>query len=47
MTFVLGHTGHWLVNVLYAAPVVAVTAYIAWGEVKRRRRGRTEEHSDS
>ena len=48
MTLVIAHTGHWLVNILYAAPVLGVMAYIGWNEIQRRREERAaREHSDS
>jgi hypothetical protein len=38
---VLAHAGHWLVQVMYAAPVLVLLALLAWGKLsERRRRGR-------
>lgn len=36
--FVLAHAGHWLVSLLYVAPVLIVVAVLALQSVRDRRR---------
>jgi hypothetical protein len=36
---VVAHAGHWIVNVLYAALLVAVIAMLTWDRLRRRREG--------
>lgn len=43
----LAHAGHWLVNLLYAAPVVAVVVVLAVQSVRDRRRGRDRDAEDA
>ena len=41
---VTAHVGHWLVNLLYAAPVLVLVIAVAWGRVqdwRAKRRGET------
>lgn len=38
MTAPLAHTGHWLVDALYVAPVVAVVVWISVRSLRDRRR---------
>ncbi|MBW3607038.1 MAG: hypothetical protein KY463_01565 [Actinobacteria bacterium] len=34
----IAHAGHWLVNVLYVAPLLVVIGVLAWQSMKDRRR---------
>jgi hypothetical protein len=36
---VIAHSGHWLVNLLYAAPVVIIGGGLGWQALMDRRRG--------
>ena len=36
--FVLAHAGHWLVNVVYAGPVLVIVGWLAWTTLRERRR---------
>ncbi|HEV2059961.1 MAG TPA: hypothetical protein VGR11_11440 [Solirubrobacteraceae bacterium] len=38
MTVPIAHAGHWLVNVLYVAPLLVVVGVLAWQSMKDRRR---------
>jgi threonine/homoserine/homoserine lactone efflux protein len=40
VTFVIGHPGHWLVNVAYFLPVVAFLVWLAITQLRERRRQR-------
>ena len=42
MTFFLAHAGHWLVNLLYMAPVVIVVGWLSVRAIADRRRERRE-----
>jgi hypothetical protein len=33
---VVAHVGHWLVNVLYALPIVALLVVLIWDRIKHR-----------
>ena len=39
MTLPIAHAGHWLVNLLYLAPLVFVLAALGWQSLRDRRRG--------
>lgn len=39
MTLPIAHAGHWLVNLLYLAPLVFVIAALGWQSLRDRRRG--------
>jgi hypothetical protein len=41
---ILAHAGHWLLNILYAAPLLAVVGIIVRDRIKERRRRR--DHDD-
>jgi len=34
---VLAHAGHWLLQLLYAAPVIVLVVAILWGRIRDRR----------
>lgn len=34
----IAHAGHWLVNVLYVAPLLLVVGVLGWQSIKDRRR---------
>lgn len=36
----IAHAGHWLVNLLYVAPLVIVVGVLAWQSMKDRRRAK-------
>lgn len=38
---VLGHAGHWLVQLLYAAPVLALLVFIVLGQLRERKARKT------
>jgi hypothetical protein len=42
----LAHAGHWLVNLLYVAPVAVVVGALAWQSWRDRREGRSEADQD-
>ena len=37
MTLVFAHAGHWLVQLLYAVPVLFVVGAIVWSKIQERR----------
>jgi len=39
MTLPIAHAGHWLVNLLYLAPLVFVIAALGWQSLRDRQRG--------
>jgi hypothetical protein len=41
----LAHAGHWLVNLLYVAPVATLVLALAWQSFKERRRNVEDEHN--
>ena len=45
MTLPIAHAGHWLVNLLYLAPLVLVLVALGWQALRDRRRG-TEPRSE-
>jgi hypothetical protein len=36
MNLVLAHTGHWLANLMYVAPVVVIAGWIAITSIRQR-----------
>jgi hypothetical protein len=44
MTF--AHAGHWLLDLLYAAPLLVMVGVLAVGRLRERRRGRTNGGTD-
>jgi hypothetical protein len=47
MTAPLAHTGHWLVNVLYALPVLVALGLVAMQAIRDRRRKDDEPPGDA
>ena len=47
MTPVFAHAGHWLVNLLYLAPVLFITFVIVREKVREKRERRDGVHPDS
>ncbi len=43
---VLAHAGHWLVNVLYALPVLVVAGSIIVSVIRQRREAKDADESD-
>lgn len=43
MTSLLAHTGHWVVDLLYLSPLVALGLAVGAGKLRERRRGRSTE----
>ena len=46
MTMLIAHSSHWLVNVLYLAPVVTFLSWLGVTTYKERRRGKAKSRSD-
>jgi hypothetical protein len=44
MIMPLAHAGHWLVNLIYMGPVIAIVAWISINSILERRRERREGH---
>lgn len=42
----LAHAGHWLAQLLYLAPVIAMVAAIAWAKIRGPRPDEDEPPSD-
>jgi hypothetical protein len=42
MTPLIAHAGHWLINVSYFLPVVAFLGWLAFVQIRERRRGGDE-----
>lgn len=42
----LAHAGHWLVQMLYAVPVLFVVGAIVWSKIQERREAREAEMTD-
>ena len=43
---VFAHAGHWLVQLLYAVPVLFVAGAIVWSKIQERREVAEEENPD-
>ncbi len=37
MTTVFAHAGHWLIQLLYAVPVIGFLIALVWAKIKERR----------
>ena len=42
MTMPIAHSGHWLVNLIYMGPVIAIVTWISINSILERRRERRE-----
>jgi hypothetical protein len=42
MTLLIAHAGHWLINVSYFLPVAAFLGWLAYVQIRDRRRGEDE-----
>jgi hypothetical protein len=38
----LAHAGHWLTNLIYVVPVIALIGYLGWQSLRDRRAGLAE-----
>lgn len=45
--FVLAHTGHWAVSLIYVTPIVIVAVAVAIATFRERRRHRKNERSST
>ena len=46
MTIPLAHAGHWLVQLLYLAPLVLLVVVLGWGRLQERRGKRPPRDDD-
>jgi len=37
MTIPLAHAGHWLVQLLYLAPILLIAVLVGWGKLQEKR----------
>jgi hypothetical protein len=46
MTIVFAHAGHWLVQLLYALPLVVMFGFLAAGRIRQRREERASKRNN-